>query len=139
MRGGRDRRGRQAVEERPLISRPRITGTGIALALILSSPALAEPPSHRDELFTFSTVLATGRVVPVHCPDITVDRSGLEQLGVTLHITPTDLMAVQLQTRIFTKFYGDQADKAVAKDWCDDVYASYGPDGTLMRGFLHRR
>ena len=119
-----------------MIGGSRVACLGLGLAF--ASPALAEPPSHQDELYTFSTVLATGSVVPDHCPDITVVTSGLSQLAVTLHITQADEMAVQLQSRIFTKFFSDQADKADAKTWCDDVYKTFGPDGVTVRGYLRR-
>ena len=138
MRGRRDRRGRQAIQERPLT--PRFV-PAVVFACVLTTAAAtdADPRSHRDELFTFATVLAVGRVAPARCSDLTADPSGVWELSRTLHIESTDDRAVDIETDAFAKTFGEQADKAGTTTWCDDVYAAFGPDGSLMRGLLHRR
>ena len=112
----------------------------VASAFVVTTvaAACAEARSHRDEIFTFATVLAVGRVAPAHCPGMTADASGVWELSRTLHVEPADDMAVDIETDDFAKTFGEQADNAGAKTWCDDVYAAFGPEGTMMRGLLHR-
>ena len=119
--------------------RPLVPALASAFVLTtVAGDAFTEPRSHRDELFTFATVLAVGRVAPARCAGVTVDASGMRELSRTLHVEPADDKVVDTRTNDFAKTFGEQADKAGAQAWCDDVYAAFGPEGTMMRGLLHR-
>ena len=121
--------------------RPLVPALASAFVLTTVVAACAEPrghADHRDEIFTFATVLAIGRVAPARCPGVTVDASGVWALSRTLHVEPADDTTVDTRTDDFAKAFGEQVDKAGAKDWCDDVYSACGPEGTMMRGLLHR-
>ena len=118
--------------------RPLVPAVASAFVLTTVVAACAEARSHRDELYTFATVLSVGRVAPARCPGVTADGSGVWELSRTLHVEPADDIAVDIETGVFAKTFGEQADKAGAQAWCDDVYAAFGPEGMLMRGLLHR-
>ena len=105
--------------------------------LTTRAAALTEARSHRDELLTFATVLAVGRVEPARCLGMTSDAFGVWDLSQALHVELGDDTVVDAITDDLAKTFGEQADKAGAKAWCDDVYAVFGAEGTLMRGLLH--
>ncbi len=121
--------------------RPLVTALASTCLLTTLAAACAEPRSHaehRDELYTFATALAVGRVAPARCPGVTADGSGVWELSRTLHVEPADDTIVDTRTDDFAKTFGEHADRAGAQAWCDDVYAAFGPAGTMIRGLLHR-
>lgn len=85
-----------------------------ALALLLLD--FTGPPGphpRRDVIHTVATVHAVALVASERCPNILVNMDA-NQLGDALGLADAD------------------------KAWCDDVYARFGPEGTMMRGLLKR-
>lgn len=107
----------------------------ILALLTLTGPAGAH--SRQNEITLVATVNAVALVASARCPDILVNTE-ISQLEGALQLADADRKETFALTMVFSKEFGRQIGRSGAHAWCDDVYARFGPDGTMMKGLLQR-
>lgn len=114
----------------------------LSLALMTTvgapDPAANLPTSRDDQVQTFALLTASALVASSQCADIMINQQMLNKAKAFFRAGSDDPAVVAAVQADVAAMKGAITRAPSLQAWCDQIYGFYGPDGSLVPGFMQR-